>query len=57
MTEPTPDHEHHDVPLEVLETDDTVPPRPEEAAADAPDPQGTQGRSDLPDIPVESPSA
>ncbi|WP_269204161.1 hypothetical protein [Motilibacter rhizosphaerae] len=32
MTEPAHDHE-----LEVLESDETVPPRPEEAAADAAD--------------------
>ena len=30
MTEPTHDHE-----LSLLETDENVPPRPEEAAADA----------------------
>ncbi|WP_380168705.1 hypothetical protein [Jannaschia sp. R86511] len=26
---------HHEVPLEVLEQDETVPPRPEESASDA----------------------
>ncbi len=33
-TEPTP--VHADVPLEVLEDDEDVPPRPEESVADAP---------------------
>lgn len=34
-TQPVPAPDHPDLPLEVLEEDEDVPPRPEESVADA----------------------